>query len=103
MSQAVKKVIVVHRTRTVNKFVEAYLTNYICLNRSWQVGDVVSVLLSWDGVVSFWLNGKDLGPALKNKLNTSKLWYPAASLSIDQQCTFIFDEANMRYVQRAYQ
>lgn len=67
--------------------------------RAWQVGDVVSVLLSWDGVVSFWLNGKDLGPALKNNLDPTKMWYPAASLSIDQHCTFIFDEELMRYAQ----
>jgi len=63
---------------------------------SWQIGDVLSVLLSWSGVVSFWLNGKDLGAALKN-VDTSKHWYPAASLSIDQQCSFIFEDSQMKH------
>lgn len=62
----------------------------------WQSGDVISVLLSWDGVLSFWLNGKDLGKALDN-IDTSLLWYPAVSLSIDQHCLFVFHKTDFRY------
>lgn len=63
---------------------------------AWQIGDVVSVLLSWKGDISFWLNGKDLGVARRG-VDTSKLWYPAASLSVDQQCSFIFKSSDMKY------
>ena len=62
----------------------------------WQPGDVVSVLLSWDGIVSFWMNGKDMGPASK-KLDANRKWFPAISLSAGQYCTFAFAEEDFRF------
>ena len=58
-------------------------------NRGWAVGDTLSCLLSVDGQVSFWLNGEDLGVAVEY-LDTRLRWYPAASLSLDQQCRMNF-------------
>lgn len=55
----------------------------------WAVNDVVSCLFSWDGDVSFWLNGVDLGVAFQN-LSTELDYYPAASLAMDQHCSFSF-------------
>ncbi|XP_047128177.1 uncharacterized protein LOC100208776 [Hydra vulgaris] len=62
----------------------------------WQTEDVISVLLTWNGIVSFWINGKDMGPISK-KLDLDGKWYPAASLSANQCCTFAFDEEDFRH------
>eukprot|EP00794_Sanderia_malayensis_P008043 gene8043-8906_t len=64
--------------------------------RNWKVGDTVSCLLSFHGDVSFWLNGQDLGIAAM-KLDTSKHWHPAVSLSLDQHCRTIFNTKNFMY------
>ncbi|XP_032239903.1 uncharacterized protein LOC5514394 isoform X2 [Nematostella vectensis] len=62
----------------------------------WQIGDVLSCLFSWEGDVSFWLNGRDHGVAFTS-LNTSINWYPAVSLAMDQHCIFNFGSMPFRY------
>jgi len=63
----------------------------------WQAGDTVGVLLSWGGVLSYRLNGKDLGPALSS-IDTSKTWFPALSLSTNQSCKFVFKRKHFKYI-----
>lgn len=57
--------------------------------KEWSYGDVLSCLFSWNGEVSFWLNGVDMGVAFRG-LNPSVNWYPAASVAMDQNCSFNF-------------
>ena len=56
---------------------------------AWTANDVISCLFSWEGDVSFWLNGVDLGVAFEN-MNPELDYYPAVSLAMDQHCCFNF-------------
>lgn len=69
------------RAKNGLKFISPY--------RKWSIGDTVSCLLSVDGDVSFWLNGQDLGVGLRG-IDTNLDWYPAVSLSLEQQCRVNF-------------
>ena len=69
----------------------------VFLFSEWQSGDIVSVLLTWNGILSYWLNGKNLGVAMRN-IDTSKIWYPGLSLSVDQYCRFIVNRNEFRYM-----
>eukprot|EP00795_Rhopilema_esculentum_P004910 gene4910-21245_t len=64
--------------------------------KKWSIGDTVSCLLSVNGDASFWLNGQDLGTGLKN-IDMSLDWYPAVSLSLDQQCKVNFGGEHFLY------
>lgn len=65
--------------------------------KKWAVNDIVSCLFSWDGEVSFWLNGENLGVAFEN-MNPEIEHYPGASLAMDQHCCFNFGgEKPFRY------
>jgi len=64
--------------------------------REWSYGDVLSCLFSWNGEVSFWLNGVDMGVAFRG-LNPGVNWYPAASIAMDQHCSFNFGSKPFRY------
>lgn len=59
--------------------------------KEWAVDDIVSCLFSWNGEVSFWLNGENLGVAFTG-MNPNLEHYPAASLAMDQHCCFNFGE-----------
>ena len=61
----------------------------------WKVDDVLSCLFSWNGDVSFWLNGSNMGVAFQ-ELNSAVNWYPAASLAMDQHCIFNFGSKPFR-------
>ena len=63
--------------------------------REWSYGDVLSCLFSWSGEVSFWLNGVDMGVAFRG-LNPGVNWYPAASIAMDQHCSFNFGSKPFR-------
>ena len=65
--------------------------------REWSNGDVLSCLFSWNGEVSFWLNGVDMGVAFR-ELNPLVNWYPAASIAMDQHCCFNFGGKPFRCV-----
>ena len=64
--------------------------------KEWSKGDVLSCLFSWNGEVSFWLNGVDMGVAFRG-LNPGVNWYPAASVAMDQNCSFNFGDKPFRY------
>ncbi|XP_067026328.1 uncharacterized protein [Acropora muricata] len=64
--------------------------------KEWSSGDVLSCLFSWNGEVSYWLNGVDMGVAFRG-LNTGVNWYPAASVAMDQTCSFNFGDKPFRY------
>lgn len=64
--------------------------------KEWSYGDVLSCLFSWNGEVSFWLNGVDMGVAFRG-LNPGVNWYPAASIAMDQHCCFNFGNKPFRY------
>ena len=63
--------------------------------KEWSYGDVLSCLFSWSGDVSFWLNGVDMGVAFRG-LNSGVNWYPAASIAMDQHCSFNFGSKPFR-------
>ena len=65
--------------------------------KEWGYGDVLSCLFSWNGEVSFWLNGVDMGVAFRG-LNPGVNWYPAASVAMDQNCSFNFGDKPFRCV-----
>lgn len=69
--------------------------------KEWSYGDVLSCLFSWNGEVSFWLNGVDMGVAFRG-LNPSVNWYPAASVAMDQNCSFNFGGRPFRWIFFAY-
>lgn len=62
----------------------------------WQVGDVVSCLMDRHGNASFWLRGINMGVAFQD-LDLNRGWYPACSLSTDQQIKFNFGDSQFRY------
>ncbi|XP_071492443.1 uncharacterized protein [Diadema antillarum] len=62
----------------------------------WQVGDVVSCLMDHRGNASFWLRGGNMGEAFQG-LDLSEKWFPACSLSTDQQVRFNFGDSPFRY------
>ncbi|XP_013412358.1 RING finger and SPRY domain-containing protein 1-like [Lingula anatina] len=62
----------------------------------WSDGDMISCCLSRDGQVSFWLNGKDLGVAFTG-LDLSKIWFPAVSVSTEQQVRVNFGSSPFKY------
>lgn len=64
--------------------------------KEWGYGDVLSCLFSWSGEVSYWLNGVDMGVAFRG-LNPGVNWYPAASVAMDQTCSFNFGDKPFRY------
>ena len=64
--------------------------------KEWSSGDVLSCLFSWNGEVSYWLNGVDMGVAFRG-LNTGVNWYPAASVAMDQTCCFNFGDKPFRF------
>ena len=58
--------------------------------KAWRMGDVVSCLADLDaGALRYWQNGEDLGVAFEG-VNVEETWYPAVSLSSNQQCRFVF-------------
>ena len=57
---------------------------------------MLSCLFSWNGEVSYWLNGVDMGVAFRG-LNTGVNWYPAASVAMDQTCSFNFGDKPFRF------
>ncbi|XP_070540294.1 uncharacterized protein [Ptychodera flava] len=61
----------------------------------WRDGDIVSCLLCSDGSLSFWLNGVDCGVAFRD-IDLGEAWYPACSLSTDQQIRFNFGATPFR-------
>ena len=62
----------------------------------WQKGDVISVVLGWDGELHYWLNGSDMGASLFT-IDTDIQWFPALSLAIGQHCMFSFKETSLAY------
>lgn len=62
----------------------------------WQQGDVISVVLSWDGNLNYWLNGMDMGESACT-VDMNMLWYPSLSLAIGQHCLVSFTEKSFRY------
>ena len=58
----------------------------------------MSILLSAKGVLSFWINGKDLGEAIDGLDVQTTTWWPAVSLSIGQHCSFSFKRDSLKYV-----
>ena len=64
--------------------------------QEWNADDVLSCLFSWNGDVSFWLNGINMGVAF-TELNSGVNWYPATSLAMDQRCCFNFGSKPFRY------
>ncbi|KAJ3123503.1 hypothetical protein HK100_011586, partial [Physocladia obscura] len=60
----------------------------------WVEGDVIGALIDLDNqTISFFRNGTDLGVAFSN-VDSSREWFPAASLAGSQGCSFLFGGAN---------
>ncbi|XP_066278423.1 uncharacterized protein [Branchiostoma lanceolatum] len=62
----------------------------------WHSADIVSCLLYSNGNVCFWLNGVNMGIAYRG-LDMTQQWYPAASLSTEQQILFNFGIQPFRF------
>ncbi|XP_035674331.1 uncharacterized protein LOC118414406 [Branchiostoma floridae] len=62
----------------------------------WHSADIVSCLLYSNGNVCFWLNGVNMGIAYRG-LDMAQEWYPAASLSTEQQILFNFGIQPFRF------
>jgi hypothetical protein len=62
----------------------------------WEEGNVVSCLLYSIGAIAYWLNGEDLGIAFTG-LELNEAWYPALSLSSEQECIVNFGDSPFRY------
>ncbi|KAI9314574.1 hypothetical protein BX666DRAFT_2029445 [Dichotomocladium elegans] len=72
--------------------------------RRWAVGDTITCALDLDaGEIRFYQNGDELGVAFAN-VDTSAVWYPAASLSTGQECRFRFGGTldKLRYLPEGY-
>ncbi|KAI9302216.1 hypothetical protein BJ944DRAFT_290330 [Cunninghamella echinulata] len=58
--------------------------------KSWALGDIITCAIDLDqGEIRYYQNGYDLGIAF-TKVDTTKEWFPAASLSTGQGCEFLF-------------
>ena len=58
----------------------------------WSIGDILTTVLDTNNkTIEYILNNKSLGIAFTD-VDVTKRWYPAASLSIGQQCRFNFGD-----------
>ncbi|XP_071946747.1 uncharacterized protein [Antedon mediterranea] len=64
--------------------------------KEWKESDVISCLIDKHGNVSYWLRGLNMGVAFKN-IDLKRSFYPACSLSTNQQIAFNFGDKPFRY------
>ncbi|XP_033109780.1 uncharacterized protein LOC117111027 isoform X2 [Anneissia japonica] len=62
----------------------------------WQEGDIISCLIDKHGNISYWLRGLNMGVAFVD-IDLKRCFYPACSLSTNQEIAFNFGDRPFRY------